>query len=165
MEEAKVLVASQAGVVAIRVIGRATFKVSTKLRAFAEAAFAAGVTDIIVDLSACASMDSTFMGVLAMIGIRGRERTNLVLVNANEAHRNLLDGIGVSMVWRYADEAVPEVSWETLCRVAADTAAPLDKETGATVLDAHRTLMELTPENVPKFKNVVDMVAKELENS
>jgi anti-anti-sigma factor len=163
MEEAKVLVARHDTVVAIRVVGRASFKVSSELRAFAEKAFAEGVTSVVVDLSECISMDSTFMGVLAMIGLRGRNRANLVLVNADESHRDLLDGIGVSMVWTYADEPVPEVSWETLCKAAAGTAEAED--VGQTILDAHRTLMELTPENIPKFKNVVDMVSKELGKS
>lgn len=163
-DEAKVLVAEQDGIVAFRVIGRATFKISTELRTFAEKALAGDAIGIIVDLSKCTGMDSTFMGVLAMIALRGRGKVNLVLVNANEMHRNLLDGIGVSMVWNYAEEPVPDVSWETLCRAAVGV-AETNSETGRTILEAHRTLMELTPENVPKFKNVVEMMTNELENS
>lgn len=162
MPEAQIQVAKSRSVLVIRVIGRATFKVGRELREYALAELKAMPAEIIVDLEQCEGMDSTFMGVLAMIGLNGRGKANLVLVNANEQHRRLLDGIGVSKVWTYAEEPVPDADWKTLC-MAAEGAADM-AACGRTVLEAHKTLMELDAENIPKFKNVVDLLSAELKS-
>ncbi len=160
MVEAQILVASQGGVVQVRVVGRATFKISHALRAFAQQAFGQDTSSIIVDLSACQGMDSTFMGVLAMIGLEGRGRCQLLIVNASAAHVELLDSIGVSRLWQFVGEPVADVTWTTLCEAASG--ATDVGEAAPTILEAHRALMELTPENIPKFKNVVDLLAAEM---
>lgn len=160
MSEAHILVASRDNVAAIRVIGRATFKVSRDLRAFCLKHLKKGVRSIIVDLSECQTMDSTFMGVLAMAGLQGRDRVQLLIVNASQTHRDLLDGIGVSKVWTYADTPVEDVNWTTLCKAAAGVTAMGD--VAPTMLAAHETLMHLDPANIPKFKDVVDMLSAEI---
>ena len=164
MSEAHILVATQQGVAVLRVVGRATFKISRDLRDFASARMADGVQSIVVDLSECVTMDSTFMGVLAMIGIQGRDRLHLVLVNADEENRELLDGIGVSRVWTYADEPVPDGGWMMLCKAAAGAADNMGA-LAPTMLEAHRTLMDLDPANVPRFRDVVELLGSEVNTS
>lgn len=161
MSEAHILVATQPGVAVVRVIGRATFKVSRDLRDFATTQIANGVRSIVVDLSECVTMDSTFMGVLALVGIQGRDRLHLVLVNAGGNNRELLDGIGVSRVWTYADEPAPDADWTTLCKAAAGVADNLG-ELAPTMLEAHQVLMDLDPANVPKFRDVVELLGGEV---
>ncbi len=159
--EAQVLAATQGNVVVFRAIGRVTFKVSTDFREYAVKAYADGVRCLILDLSECVTMDSTFMGVLAMIGIEGRKRqAQLLIVNADAGHRKLLDGIGVSRVWTFSTEPVPEVNLATLCEAAKGAVSTAD--VAELVLTAHRTLMELDEANIPKFKNVVDLLSQEL---
>lgn len=160
MSEAQILVARQAGVVQIRVCGRATFKISRDLREFGTKVLEDGSDAIIVDLSDCQGMDSTFIGVLAMIGLEGRGGTELVVVNASDAHRKLLDSIGVSKIIRFARERVPEVTWQNLCEGAASA---VDIESvGPVVLAAHEALVNLDPRNVPKFKDVVELLTTEM---
>jgi len=159
--EAQVLVATQGNVVVFRAIGRVTFKVSTEFREYAVAAFAAGARCLILDLSECVTMDSTFMGVLAMIGIEGRKRqAQLLVINAEASNRKLLDGIGVSRVWTFSEQPVPDVTLSTLCEAAKGAVSTA--EVADLVLTAHRTLMELDEANIPKFKNVVDLLSQEL---
>src|ERR1035437_2270468 len=54
----------------LRVLGRATFKVGLVLKQFGTAAIEEGCTRIVLDVSACEGMDSTFMGVLAGMATR-----------------------------------------------------------------------------------------------
>jgi len=160
MPEAQILVARQGRVVQIRVIGRATFKISRELREYGISMIHQGAGNLIVDLSSCQGMDSTFMGVLAMIGLAARRENAVVtMVNAGEHHRRLLDGIGISRLFQFTDEEVPEVTWQSLCRAAAGAAAP--GPVADTIVEAHRTLMQVTPENVPRFKDVVEMLTGE----
>ncbi len=160
MAEAQILVARRGGIVVIRVLGRATFKVSRDLREYGVRVIQEDATSVIVDLSECKGMDSTFIGVLAMIGLEGHDKVELVIVNANDAHRRLLESIGVSRLWKFTEEPVPDVDWKSLC-VAASGAADI-KSLGSTVMDAHQTLMDLDPQNVPKFKDVVELLTAEM---
>ena len=160
MPEAQVLAAMQEGVVQLRVVGRATFKISQHLRDFAINAIEEGVSEIIVELSGCQGMDSTFMGVLAMIGLEGRGSTDVVFVNVSDQHRRLLDSIGVSRLFRFSKKRVRATDWRSICE-AAD-GAYTGSDVAATVLEAHRALMELDPANVPKFKDVVSMLSDEI---
>ena len=163
MAEAKILVAQKEGIVQIRVVGRATFKISRSLREYAIGAVRKGITSLTVDLSECQGMDSTFIGVLAMIGLEANTDTELVIVNARESHRKLLSSIGVARLWHFTEEPVADVNWKSLCEAAGGVADM--QKLGPTVIAAHKTLMDLEPENVPKFKDVVDMLSAETEEN
>jgi len=163
MIEAQVLIARQGDTVGIRVLGRATFKIARELRTFGMSMLEEQVSRIIVDLSECQGMDSTFIGVLAMIALQGRGKTATVVVNATAAHRELLDSIGVSRLCSFAEKPVEDVTWESLCEA---TAGAVDMSGAAsTVLAAHITLMDLDPANVPKFRDVVELLSAEVESS
>lgn len=163
MPEAQVLAATHEGVVQLRVVGRATFKISQRLRDFAIRAIEGGASEIIVEFSGCQGMDSTFMGVLAMIGLEGRGRTDIVFVNVGDLHRRLLDSIGVSRLFRFSQKRVCTTDWRSICEAAEGAYSGSDVT--ATVLEAHKTLMELDPANVPKFRDVVSMLSDELRET
>lgn len=163
MAEAHILVARQGGVVQIRVIGRATFKISRELREYGMRVIREGVKSAIVDFSECRGMDSTFMGVLAMIGLEARNRALVVIVNADEQHRRLLDGIGISRLFQFAEQAVETEVWQNLCTAAARVGDM--HETAGTIVDAHKVLMNVCPDNVPKFKDVVEMLSAEVSKT
>ena len=160
MSDAQVLVARHEKVVQIRVIGRATFKVSRELREYGLHVIRDGIGSLIIDLSQCRGMDSTFMGVLAMMGLEARGKAHLVIVNAGDQLRNLLESIGVSRLFEFAEKDMDKVTWQNLVEAAAEVTNMGD--VADTILDAHQTLMDLSPENVPKFKDVVDMLSHDL---
>jgi anti-anti-sigma regulatory factor len=160
MPEAQVLVARQGDCVQVRVLGRATFKISQGLGEFGSRAIKEGAARMVIELSACQGLDSTFMGVLAMLGLEARGRTQLVVVNASEQHRRLLAGIGVARLFAFAQEPVPATDWRSLCEAAAG--AVRSAQVAGVVLAAHQTLMELDPANVPVFKDVVQYLKEDL---
>ncbi|MCK5804725.1 MAG: STAS domain-containing protein [Lentisphaeria bacterium] len=163
MSEASVMIAEQDGVVAVRVLGRATFKVCREFREYAMRVLKSSPTNaVVIDLSECDTMDSTFMGILAMIGLQGRGKTHLCIVGADASNQALLSEIGVSKLWKFADGDPGSREWTELCQAAAGSVDMTASDVGALVLDAHKTLMELDPENVPKFKNVVELLSAEM---
>ena len=144
----------------IRVIGRATFQISRDLREFGTRAKPERTT-IVVDLSSCEGMDSTFLGVLAMIGLNAGPQATLVIVNASPGHRKLLQTIGLTKIWALADKTVADVNWRSLCNAATDA---MDMQNvGPVVLAAHQALMQIDPQNVPKFKDVVELLSSEID--
>lgn len=161
MSDTELFAASRDGITAIRVCGRGTFKVSKEFCQYGERVLDdEETTGLIVDLEECEALDSTFMGVLAMLGLKGREQAALVILNASEKLRDLLDTVGVSRLWEFSSTSAAGDDWATICRAAAG--ALTTSGAANTVLEAHRTLMAIDPENVPRFKTLVSMLADEL---
>lgn len=162
MADAQILVAKHGDVAQMRVIGRATFKISQETREFCLRSISRGIKHLIVDFSDCQAMDSTFMGVLAMVGLESRGKCSVLFVNTTPHHRDLLEGLGVARLFKFAKEPVPAVDFTSLCS-AAEHVTDMSQVAG-TVLEAHKTLMQIDPANVPKFKGVVEMLALDIEH-
>ncbi len=160
MAAPQILVAEDAGMVGIRVLGRVTFQLSQCLREFGVGALRRGVKNIIFDLSECSGMDSTILGILAMIGLEGRGKASMYLVNVPDEVKALIKSIGVARLFKIAEKSVPEFNWSSLCQIveSSDGAA-----IGDTVLEAHKTLIQIDPEhNAPKFKDLVELLDAEI---
>lgn len=160
MTEPKILAATYGKIAAVRLIGRASFKVSRALRDFGMQVITDGVESIIFDLKECTGMDSTILGVFAMIGLESRNKIEVVVVNCSESVFKALDGVGVSRLCKFAEKPADEMKWSSLCEAAAGAMDMAD--VAETVLEAHKVLMELDEENVPKFKDVVELLEKEI---
>ncbi len=159
--EVQICVAHFEKVAIIRIIGRATFKISQQLREFGMGMLHRDIVSVIFELSECYGMDSTILGVIAMIGLEGRGKSEVVVVNANDTVRSQLESVGLSKLCRFACESVENVNWDTLCRAAAG-AVTMDS-VADTVLEAHKTLMNLEPQNIPKFRDVVEILSQEMD--
>ena len=99
------------------------------------------------------------MGILAMLGLRSKKIDAVMTIfNAGELNKSLLFGLGLKKLFNFSEGEVPFGAQTG----AADGAA--DKIVNAqTVLDAHKTLMDVDEENVKKFEKVVDYVQKDLD--
>ena len=76
--------------VVIRIDGRASFQNSGSLRDFISEMLARGKTKFVLDFQHCASMDSTFLGVLAGAAIELRKNAPAgSIVVTRVGHRNL----------------------------------------------------------------------------
>lgn len=161
MAEGQLLVAEEGGVALMRVVGRGTFKLAVGLSRWIEQLKAMPeLKSVMLDLSGCSSLDSTFMGLMVTLARQSRGRCALLVVNATPEHHSLLDGIGVMRVWKYVDQPVTDLTWQNLAS-AADGATTLDERTRKLILAAHETLIELDQANEPKFRDVVDMLKAE----
>lgn len=148
----------------IRVTGRGSFKVSTTLKQFiAQVIAQQPVSTVVLDLSECVGMDSTFMGVLA--GLSGRLKQSsqtLELINLSEKNANLLATLGV-------DQVIAHYSHSHGHEVPGQNAKPLSiagvtkKELAETALQAHETLVELSEENRPRFKRVIEYLKADVD--
>ena len=146
---------------AVKVIGRGTFECVAPLRALAKQLDTADFKQIDIDLADCQNLDSTYMGIMAMLALRAKKiNASISIYNADAANRTLLYGLGLKKLFQFAEGTV-EISQE---RPAETPQTPADKVAHAeTVLDAHKTLMDVDQENVPKFEKVVDFVQKDLD--
>lgn len=152
----------------IKIVGRATFTSSIEFRTVVTELRKRCYTHFVLELSECVLMDSTFLGVLAGIGVQlGNAPANdgqpkVELLNANARITELLETLGVLQLFKmtHGSPGLTE-RLEPSPHVAPETTR---EELTQTCLHAHETLMALNPDNVPKFKEVTQFMAEELRN-
>lgn len=148
----------------VRVTGRGSFKVSATLKQFiADVASKQPVSLVVLDLAECIGMDSTFMGVLA--GLSGRLRQSgqtLELINLSEKNAALLATLGVDQVIaHYSHSHGHEMPNQAATPLS--TASATKKDLAETALAAHETLVELSEENRPRFKRVIEYLRADVD--
>ncbi|QBG48137.1 anti-sigma factor antagonist [Verrucomicrobia bacterium S94] len=146
----------------IRVEGRGSFKISPPMKQFIHQVMDKHSAErILIDMAECTGMDSTFMGVVAGLAclIKSKPEYQFKLVNLSDKNKKLLTTLGVDRVVDYA-LASDTVENCTICGNAQTLEAdPSDKlEAAKTTLEAHEKLVEINPENLPKFKSVLEFL-------
>ena len=157
----------------VRVEGRPSFRVSPSLKEFVVAAIERGVRRLVVDFQACAGMDSTFMGVLAGLAFRFRKAggEGVFAVNLPSKTRSLLSTLGLDRVVNIQDaERTPAPADGAPAAADADAATlpPISAERRQlteTMLEAHEDLVRASPDNLSKFKDVLQFLREDLRKS
>lgn len=135
----------------VQVAGRARYDLAHALRDFLSSPRHRTVVSLRLDLGACESMDSTFMGVLAMLGSRA-DGPSVVLVNAGPKLRGQLAQLGIAHLFAFESTQVATQGWVPL-PVAGAMAGPAIQ---STVRDAHVALGDVDPANRARFRGVLD---------
>jgi len=149
----------------IRIEGRGSFKISPPMKQFVHRVIESkSANRILIDMSDCCGMDSTFMGVLAGLSYHVKNKTGvtLKLINLSEKNQKLLITLGVDRVVDYSLSATGEE--KELVASQSDGAQILEPdfadklEAAKTTLEAHETLVDINPENFDKFKSVLELL-------
>jgi len=165
----------------VRVVGRGTFQNGQPLRRYALEMIERGHHGFVVDLDQCHGMDSTFLGVLAGIGLRlrqGGRHGKITVINASPRSLELLETLGLDRL--FGIESNPDAiarhrppadkDWQRLPDSdVAQLVTPLNKDdTADLMLEAHESLIRADHRNEPKFKDLTkflrDKVDKRKEN-
>jgi anti-anti-sigma factor len=162
-----VALAEREGTVFIRIAGRATCESSKNLKDLFAQLLQRGYHQFVLDLTNCLIMDSTILGLVAGLGVKlayntGTDQIRGVrLLNPNQRITDLLDNLGVTQFFNIISQPITHTS---LYKPVPQSRLPATREEIAqTSLDAHKLLMELNPDNVPKFKDVARFLAEDLE--
>lgn len=147
----------------IRVEGRGSFKISPPMKQFIHQMIEKDTSStILVDMSKCTGMDSTFMGLIAGIScfLKSKPTVDFKLINLSDRNKKLLVTLGVDRVVNYSMDATEEQE-AMLTRLSgaaqslkADNSSKL--EAAKTTLEAHETLVDINPSNLVKFKSVLE---------
>jgi anti-sigma B factor antagonist len=165
MKKSNIMIARSKRGYEITVKGRATFDCSSPLRNFADNIVPGSIEKIFIDLSECSWLDSTFMGTLAMLGLNAQKANiDVEIVNIDDKNFNLLKELGVNKLFLYnnrKNSESDEEKWEKLIS-ASHNNNDSQEEIADTILEAHKTLMDIDENNVSKFQKVVEMVEKDI---
>ena len=163
MQSGELFISSRDGVHTVRVAGKGTFECAPGLRNLGKTLDQTSFQEVRIDLRECTWMDSTFMGILAMIGLRAKRiNAKMTILNAGPQNTALLCGLGLKKLFVFEDSAAGSGAENAVPQNggAAENSAT---ENARMVLDAHETLMNVDEANVAKFKGVVSLVKNDLE--
>ena len=149
----------------VRVEGKGSFLNSGNLKEFAREMLDRGYREFVVDLAHCAMMDSTFMGTMASVALRLKElgHGHLHVVRCGNRSQELLSGLGLDQIFDIHGNGQRPPECESLDRAAARQSPEAQKmEQTETMLEAHEALCEAAPENLFRFKDVLDFLKQDL---
>lgn len=155
--------------VCVKIAGRAGCACSVDFRTLLLGLRDKGHRRFILDLTKCQLMDSTFLGVLAGLGIRfseapeGSPGVAIELLNPSPRISGLLENLGVSENFKVLNGAT--VQTENLKPVESPNSNPCHEELQRTCLEAHQFLIQLNPKNAPKFKDVCKFLEEDLKSA
>jgi anti-sigma B factor antagonist len=149
--------------VVVCIEGRASFMNSGGLKDFFAEMIRQGKRRFVVDFKLCASMDSTFLGVLAGAAIELRRQTpagSLTLVRVGERNIELIRNLGLhrlAMLDTGSHSQEPTGSGLALTQQARS-----EIENARLVLEAHENLIATDPDNAAKFQDVLAFLRNQL---
>ncbi len=158
------LAARLGNTVCVKISGRASVVASADLKRLVQESRARGAQRFLIDLSACVLMDSTFLGVLASIGMQlsadnlPPEQRPIELLNPSPKVADLIDNLGVLQLFR----VVRGGGQDGLDFAAVEPCGATRLELTRNCLEAHQLLMGLNPANVAKFKDVTKFFAEDV---
>ncbi len=151
----------------IRCEGKGSFLNSHHMKRCAEAEIGEGVVHLVIDLSQCTGMDSTFMGTMAGIAMKLTKLPNgqLDVANPGEKNRNSLEDLGLGVLMQIDPE---NAEWQSQLDEIEDKlkpcAIPAEKTDSAQhVLDSHKKLCEADGKNTEKFGTVLEFLEAEVK--
>ena len=148
-------VAVAEGIACIKVEGPANFAAGVDFKNVVNRSCEEGGRVLLLDLTDCVNMDSTFLGILMSMTNR---LDRIELLNPSDRITDLLDSLGVMELHIVGTGENP---FDAKLQEAESTNADKRALTEAS-LEAHKLLMEINPDNVPKFKDVAQFLEEDL---
>ena len=152
---ARLQVAVIEGIACIKVSGPADFAAGVDFKTVVNQSCENGGHMLLLDLTDCVNMDSTFLGILMSMTNR---IDRIELLNPSDRIIDLLDSLGVMKFLAVGNGKNP---FDAKLQEAESTNADKRAITEAS-LEAHKLLMEINPDNVPRFKDVAQFLEEDL---
>lgn len=159
----------------IRVIERGTFQNCGPLKEFVIRCMSENPdSEFIIDLGQSQMLDSTFIGVLAGIGLRQRKsgRGRMIIVNPNENITKVLTNLGLTRLLdvRPRAGALPDTAEVPGPRPGQFGPLGEDKplsrlEQIRMMIEAHENLIQIGSNEAVKFRDVVECLKESLKRS
>lgn len=147
----------------VRVAGRANFTSSVDFKKLLQQLQEDGCTEIVLDLTECSLMDSTFLGVLAGAAMKcDASRQNgqqclIELFHPTERILESLENLDVLKLFTVLNDAPQLGAFQRV-----DEGETTRVELNRTCFEAHKTLMNTSPDNERRFKDATDFFEKNL---
>jgi anti-sigma B factor antagonist len=150
----------------VRVSGKGNFLNSGNFKDFAREMVNRGYREFVVDLENCAMLDSTFMGTMAGVALRLKElgHGHLHVVHCGSRSRDLLTGLGLDQIFSIHANGTAAPEFTELHDTENNEPSVHKQQQAQQMLDAHEALCEAAPQNLARFKDVLDYLKQDLHH-
>ncbi len=157
-----ILVAEEKEVILLRVDGKGTHLTSHLFKRYVLQCLTENRKHFHVDLSQCSYMDSTFLGMMAGIGIKMKQQSlpAIKLVNINDRVRGMFESLGIDHLFEMIQQANVAANF-------SEVQGGGDSKDGKTreMLEAHEKLVEVSKANEAKFRDVIALLREEVRKT
>lgn len=137
------------------------------MKRYAESELDQGVDHIVIDLSKCTGMDSTFMGAMAGIAMKLAKLPNgkMDVANPGDRNRSSLEDLGLDVLM---DIDPQNAEWKNQDAELESKLMPCEEasegiQKAPHVLEAHKKLCEADGRNTEKFGTVLEFLEAEVK--
>ncbi len=154
--------------VVVKINGKASFLNSAPVKELFDRLTGEGKSRFVIDFQNCTGMDSTFLGILAGLGLklmRGEPKGSVVLCRLGARNLELIRNLGLHRLLTLDDGAAlpppPAAGMQ-----AVGGRPPLSEiENARLVLQAHENLVEIDASNKTKFQDVIAFLRNRTEGA
>jgi anti-anti-sigma regulatory factor len=153
--------------VIVKINGKASFMNSNPVKELFDQLTDQGKSRFVIDFQQCSGMDSTFLGILAGLGIKLMKMDppgSVVLCRLGTRNRELVRNLGLHRLLTL-DEGDDEAGSESAEGLEAvqESGKLSEVENARLVLEAHENLVEIDASNKTKFQDVISFLKNQMD--
>lgn len=152
--------------VIVRIEGKAFFQNCAPVKELFDRLVTEGKRRFVIDFQKCAGMDSTFLGIIAGLGVSMLKQNppgSIVLTRLGERNLELIRNLGLDRILHVdSGEALPEITGRGLEFIAGDSCRRSEIENARLVLEAHENLIAVDASNQTKFQDVISFLKNQV---
>ena len=150
---------NQNGTVLIRIEGKGTHLNSHLLKQYVLQCLEEKHAIFQIDLSHCTYMDSTFLGTLAGLGSKIKERSlpPMKLLNITDRVLGMLQSLGIDHFFEVIHQPTTDMPLKGL-----QAKEPSKEEKARQMLEAHEKLVSISGANEVKFYDVIELLRQKV---
>ena len=166
-EEPHFLVNPYEDPVVVKIIGKASFLNSAPVKELFDHLLEQGRIRFVIDFHKCTGMDSTFLGILAGLGInlmKNTEDGSVVLCRLGTRNLELIQNLGLHRLLTVdTGDVEKQIKDDTEMQALGDQGKLSQVENARLVLQAHENLVEVDESNKTKFQDVISFLKNQME--
>ncbi len=158
------LVNSSDSTVFILIEGKANFLNANTFKQFIDVSLSKKISHYIIDFEHCTGMDSTFLGIIAWLGLQIKQSKNksyLIVRNLNKRNKELFNNLGLQN-FIATEEAILEAPTQNPDQFQALEEA--ERFEAIDILNAHKNLVRARKENASLFKDLINILEDKIQS-
>jgi anti-anti-sigma regulatory factor len=154
--------------IVVKIVGKASFLNSAPVKELFDQLVHQDKERFVIDFEKCTGMDSTFLGILAGLGIKLLKRDpkgSVVLCRLGERNLELIENLGLHRLLIVdKGESEAELPGNGELEAVGGAGKLSEVENARLVLQAHENLVEIDASNRTKFQDVISFLKNQVED-
>ena len=148
----------------ILIEGKANFLNANTFKQFVDKSLSKDYSYYIIDFEHCTGMDSTFLGIIAWLGLQikaSKNKSHLIVRNLNKRNKELFNNLGLQN-FISTEESILDASSESPDQFKALKEA--ERFEAIDILSAHKNLVKARKENASLFKDLISILEDKIQS-